>query len=310
MINIIDKIEIRSAVSYANWLYTFIADMFKWRLDFAPDWMPEFLLSRYGVAAIMKNDGDPVIVGGGYSGKPTRYEMGDSFTGATLDGKVYRGKVGEDCAVLWNNLTMTPDIYTLASYAERFAERDRSELNVLRGTRITNLVTASDNTDSVTLDKVVGAIKDGEVAVKIPPIYREIDALDSGAKRFDVLRLTDPKDTDKLQYLSRQRDSLLAAFLSEYGLEYDMVDKGSQIVTGELHAQTDMINAIVQTRLDCRRRNLDIVRGWGFDIDVQPNRARGCPDPSIFDKPLDEPTTEDDTSEPTEPTDTKESETV
>ena len=290
MINIIDKIEVRSATSYANWLYTFIADMFKWELDFAPEWVPEFLLTRYGAAAVMYNDGDPVIVGGGYCGKPTRYEMGDSFTGATLDGKVYKGKIGEDCAVIWNNPTMTPDTYTLASYAERFAERDRSELNVLRGTRITNLVTASDNTDSATLDKVVKAITDGDVAVKIPPIYREIDALDSGAKRFDILRLTDPKDTDKLQYLARQRDSLLAAFLAEYGLEYDMVDKGSQIVTGELHAQTDMINAIVQSRLDCRRRNLDIVRGWGVNIDVQPNRARGCPDPSVFDKPIDEPT--------------------
>ena len=61
LINIIDKIEVRSATSYANWLYTFIADMFKWELDFAPEWVPEFLLTRYGAAAVMYNDGDPVI---------------------------------------------------------------------------------------------------------------------------------------------------------------------------------------------------------------------------------------------------------
>ena len=99
--------------------------------------------------------------------------------------------------MLWNNYTLSPDTQTVSAYAERYVESDKSILNVLRGTRITNLVTATDNTDSQTLNNVVNAIANGDTVVKIPPVYREIDALDNGTKRFDVMRLTDPKDTDK-----------------------------------------------------------------------------------------------------------------
>lgn len=277
MNNFCEKPEIRSFYSYANYLAQYVLDMFKWRLDFAPEWFPEWALTRRGTLGIFKGkDGAPPIMAvGAYAGAPTKYEIGDSYIGTTLNGESMRGKVGEDVVVLWNNLTLTPDTYTVSAYAERLAEVDKSILNVIRGSRITALVTATDNTDKQTLDTVVKAIDNGEVCVKIPPAYREIDALDNGTKRFDILRITDPKDSDKLQYLSRYRDDVLSAFLNEYGLDVDMINKGSQITRDELHSMSDAVTAIVAQRLECRRRNLDIVRSWGYDIDVFPNVARG-----------------------------------
>ena len=121
---------------------------------------------------------------------------------------------------------------------------------------------------------MVNAIANGDTVVKIPPVYREIDALDNGTKRFDVMRLTDPKDTDKLQYLSRYRDDMLAAFLNEYGIDVNVVNTGSQVSKDELHSMEKAISATVKQRFDCRARDLDTVRAWGFDVDVKPNIGR------------------------------------
>lgn len=268
--------EVRDFRSYANYLYGYILDMFKWQCDFAPPWAFERILATHGHCGIFRNekDGKPVIAFGGYTGKPDIYGFGTQYIGTDFQGNSYIGNVGDDVVVLWNNYTLSSDNAVVSAYAQRFVESDKSILNVLRGARITALVTASDNTDSRTLDNVVNAINNGDTVVKVPPIFREIDALDSGAKRFDVLRLTDPKDTDKLQYLCRYRDDLLAAFLNEYGIDVNVVNKGSQVSRDELHSMENAVGAIVQQRLDCRNRDLDTVREWGYNINVTPNVGR------------------------------------
>lgn len=265
----------RTFGEYASYLWQYVNGMFTWISDFCPSWVFERYLTTRGHCGIFYNGGDIVVAAGGYTGEPSRYGFGTKYIGADFTGKTYTGTVGKDVVVLWNNDTLTNDLCIISSYAKRFVETDKSILNVLRGARITALVTAADNTDSITLDKVVNAIKDGDTVVKIPPVYREIDALDNGVKRFDIIRLTDPKDTDKLQYLCRYRDDLLANFLREYGLDVDMVNKGSQITSDELHSMVDAVSAVVVSRYQCRARDLDIVRGWGHDIDVKIGVGRG-----------------------------------
>ena len=88
------------------------------------------------------------------------------------------------------------------------------------------------------------------------------------------MQLTDPKETDKLQYLSRFRDDLLAAFLNEYGVDVNVVNKGSQVSRDELHSMENATRAIIEQRLECRARDLDIVRSWGYNITVAPNVGR------------------------------------
>ena len=276
MTDLITAPETRDFRSFANYLFSFVLDMFKWRCDFAPEWAFERILTTQGHCGIFRNGagGKPALAFGGYSGEPTPYGFGRQYIGTDFAGKSYTGTVGEDVIVLWNNVTLTGDRPIVSAYAERYVETERSIINVLRGARITALVTASDNTDKKTLDNVVEAIKNGDTVVKIPPVFREIDALDSGAKRFDILRLTDPKDTDKLQYLSRYRDDLLAAFLGEYGIDVNVVNKGSQVSKDELHSMAEAVSATVQQRLNCRARDLDTVREWGYDISVEPNVGR------------------------------------
>lgn len=271
--------ELRSFRDYANYLYGYVVSMFKWRCDFAPEWVFERMLTTHGHCGIFRDgrDGAPIVAAGGYTGAPTIYGFGRQYIGTDLAGNSYTGTVGENVVVLWNNYSLSSDAPTISVYANWYIETEKSVLNVIRGTRITNLVTADDTVDKLTLDNVVSAINNGDTVVKIPPSYREIDALDSGAKRFDVMQLTDPKETDKLQYLSRFRDDLLAAFLNEYGVDVNVVNKGSQVSRDELHSMENATKSVIEQRLECRRRDLEIVRGWGYDIDVVPNVGRSDP---------------------------------
>lgn len=266
----------RTFREYCNYLYEFVSHMFAWKLDFAPDFIIERYLIQRGTCGIFLNNGNPVIAAGGYAGAPDKYGLGTDYIGSDYAGNTYRGKVNTDVVVLWNNHTLSNDIGIISSYASRFIESDKSILNVLMGARITGLVTATDNTDKYTLDNVKKAIEDGETVVAIPPAFREIDALDNGVKRFDILRFTDPKDTDKLQYLTRYRDDLLSAFLNEFGLPVECVNKLAQVSADELHSMDSATNAIIESRLSCRTRDLDIVRSWGFDISVEPGKNRGA----------------------------------
>lgn len=269
--------EIRTFSDYAQYLYEYAASMFTWTLpDYIPQFIPEFYLINRGHFGIFHNtDNTITIASGAYAGKPTNYEVGSEYIGVTLDGTTKKGVIGEDVAVVWNNLTLSSDRHTISFYAQRYVESDTSILNVLRGARVNNLITASDNTDKKTLDDVVKSIKEGEVVIKIPPLYREIDALDNGVDRFKILKITDPKDTDKLQYLTRYHDDLLAKFLNEFGIDVQNINKGSQITNDELHSMGAAVSAIINERLQCRTRQLDIVRGWGINIDVKPSQARG-----------------------------------
>lgn len=277
----------RDFYSYVKYLWQYIDDMFTWKCNFAPAWTFERFLNTRGHVGIFRNgeDGKPLLAVGGYIGEPNIYGFGKQYIGTTLNGKSYTGTVGEDVVVLWNNTTLTSDMHILSAYATRFVESDKSILNVLRGARITALVTASDNIDSATLDNVVTAINRGDTVVKVPPRYAEIDALDGGAERFKILRLTDPKDTDKLQYLTRYRDDLLAAFLNEYGIDVNVINKGSQVSKDELHSMGAAVNAVLMSRYECRARDLDIVRSWGYQIDVKPGYSRGDTNADEPDEP-------------------------
>lgn len=265
----------RPFCSYANYLYNYIANMFEWQTNFAPEWAFERILTMYGHCGIFYNNGSPVIAWGGYTGAPTKYGFGENYIGTDYKGNSYEGKVNETVVVLWNNYSLMSDKFIVGNYAQKFVECDKSILNLIRGARLNKLVTASNDIDKYTLDNVVKSIERGDLIVKIPPSYREIDALDAGADVFKILDITDTENAAKLQYLDRYRDNLLSQFFNEYGIDVNVVEKSAQVSTDEIHSMDNAVGAIVSQRYKCRTQNLDIVRGWGIDIDVTVNPMYG-----------------------------------
>lgn len=279
----------RSFCSYANYLYNYVANIFKWKCDFAPEWAFERILTRYGHCGIFLNSGNPVIAWGGYTGEPSKYGFGEQYIGTDYQGKTYEGEVGKDVIVLWNNLSLMSDKYIISTYAQKMVECDKSLLNLIRGARFNKLITASNDVDKITLDNVVKSVENGDLIVKVPPTYRQIDALDAGECQYKILDITDTDNATKLQYLDRFRDNLLAQFFNEYGLDVNVVNKRAQVNSDELHSMDSAVGAVVSQRLECRERDLDVVRDWGFDIQVNVNPLYGGTTDGGTRQILDEP---------------------
>jgi len=270
-----DELNIRPFCTYANYLYNYVADIFQWEMGFAPTWAIERILTRYGHCGIFKNHGDTVIAWGGYTGEPTRYGFGEKYIGTDYRGKSYTGTVGDDVVVLWNNLSLMSDKIIIGTYAQKMVECDKSLLNLIRGARLNKLITASNDVDKITLDNVIKSIENGDLIVKIPPTYREIDVLDAGADQFKILDITDTENATKLQYLDRYRDNLLSQFFNEYGLDVNVINKSAQVNNSELHSMDSAVGAVISQRLYCREHDLNIVRSWGVDISVTVNPLYG-----------------------------------
>lgn len=259
---------VRTIADYENYLREFVLNMFEWRQEFAPAWIFEQYLTETGMMAIFKTPDGLMPVRGGYSGDPTPYGLGYEFIGADLSGKEYKGKVGEDCIVAWNNTTRTPDTRVIHSYAVDLFECDKSQRNLIKGSRILNIIECRDNKDKLSLDKVDKALENGDTNVSVTPAIRNIDVFDVDGSMFDVKHVSDPADVDKLPYMSRQRDDILSRFFAEYGISVSVVNKAAQLTKDESRYMENAVRAIVGNRLKSRRMVLDWVHEQGYALEI------------------------------------------
>lgn len=259
---------VRTIADYENYLREFVLNMFEWRQDFAPTWIFEQYLTETGMLAIFKTPNGLMPVRGGYSGDPTPYGLGYEFIGADLAGKEYKGKVGKDCIVAWNNSTRTSDTKTIHSYAVDLFECDKSQRNLIKGSRILNIIECRDNKDKMSLDKVDKALERGDTNVSVTPAIRNIDVFDVDGSMFDVKHVSDPADVDKLPYMSRQRDDILSRFFAEYGISVSVVNKAAQLTKDESQYMERAVRAIVDNRLKSRQMVLDWVHSQGYPLEI------------------------------------------
>lgn len=259
---------VRTVADYENYLREFVLNMFEWRQDFAPEWIFEQYLTETGMMAIFKTPDGLMPVRGGYTGRPTPYGLGYEFIGADLAGNEYRGEVGKDCIVAWNNSTRTPDTRVIHSYAVDLFECDKSQRNLIKGSRILNIIECRDNKDKMSLDKVDKALEKGDTNVSVTPAIRNIDVFDVDGSMFDVKHVSDPADVDKLPYMSRQRDDILSRFFAEYGISVSVVNKAAQLTKDESRYMEHAVRAIVDNRLKSRQMVLDWVHEQGYALEI------------------------------------------
>lgn len=263
------KVLTRTIEDYENYLLEYVHNMFTWEQDFAPPWIFEQYLNETGMMAIFKTENGLMPVRGGYSGEPTPYGLGYEFIGADLAGKEYRGKVGIDCIVGWNNFTRTPDTRVIHAYAVDLYECDKSQRNIIKGSRILNIIECRDNKDKISLDKVDRALENGDTNVSVTPAVRNIDVFDTSNGIFKVNHVSDPGDVDKLPYMSRQRDDILSRFFAEYGISVSVVNKAAQLTRSESNYMESAVNAIVANRLKAREMVVDWVRAQGYNLNIK-----------------------------------------
>lgn len=237
----------------------------------------EHTLIRFGCCAIVKiNDeffvGVPAII------PPLdNYGIGTEITITTYNGQHQkRGKIGENCALIWNNTEFVGD-FIISWYAKMFKEIDISmEANVFNS-RLHPIPVARNSKIKTAIDNIFKSIKCENKNNDTYSILSDTafaDEINGTATKIDVLNLTDVKDVDKLQYLSKFHDDLLRRFCTLYGHSMQTTGKMAQQTVEEIQGYDSFSMIIPSNRLEERQKGIaEFNRIFGENVTVEYNEA-------------------------------------
>lgn len=233
-----------------------------------PEYYPEYVAAYRGQYGVFPSDDGITIVPGAYSGRLDKYGRGTEYTGTTLDGVTWRGKVGTDCFVVPNNPMLIPDMLIIGRYAYMLSQTDISMYYNLKYSRLGKFYRADTDQEKAALEKAMNELEDGKPIIYVGTTKHTFgDVLDQTASPMTPMELTDVKDSEKLQYLSRFHDDIIGRFFAMYGIDTGNINKGSQVLRGELSRFEEAAAVPVYERLRCRQQVWDeINKAFGTNI--------------------------------------------
>lgn len=237
----------------------------------------EHTLIRFGCCAIVKIN-DEFFVGVPEIMPPLDiYGIGTEITITTYNGQHQkRGKIGENCALIWNNTEFVGD-FIISWYAKMFKEIDISmEANVFNS-RLHPIPVARNSKIKTAIDNIFKSIKGENKNNDTYSILSDTafaDEINGTSTKIDVLNLTDVKDVDKLQYLSKFHDDLLRRFCTLYGHSMQTTGKLAQQTVEEIQGYDSFSMIIPSNRLEERQKGIaEFNRIFGENVTVEYNEA-------------------------------------
>lgn len=237
----------------------------------------EHTLIRFGCACIVKIENEYFVGVPAIQPPLDNYGIGTEIVVTTYNGKrQIKGTLGVNAVLIWNNTEFTGD-FIISWYAKMFKEIDVSmEANVFNS-RLHPIPIARNSKIKSAIDNIFSSIK-GETknndTYSILSDAAFAEEINGTASKIDVLNLTDVKDVDKLQYLSKFHDDLLRRFCTLYGQPMQTTGKMAQQTVEEIQGYDSFSMIIPSNRLEERQRGIDeFNRVFGENVTVEYNDA-------------------------------------
>lgn len=236
------KRELEKDNKYRNKAYKYIcAQIVMGMFDEEAPWRKEFLewqLINWGWGAIAKDSKGDLYVG--YIAYYDIDEYGLPKEGAdatffTRHGYEFPVVIGETCVVGYNNEVRLPELL-LDNFADFFSETDISLMACLKKSRVNPLPISANSKVKKAIDEAMEDVEAGNTrAITYEGAFEPIA---EGMDPVTMLNLTDPAQTDKLQYLSKFHDDMLRRFMTFYGHSLSSGSKMAQVTSAELEGYT------------------------------------------------------------------------
>lgn len=256
-------------LTYFNMFLNILLDMFEW--EGLPETIParflEMILHSKGEVFIgREKEDDPLVAAiGSLSGEIDDYSMGTDCVAVTPCQSL-QGKRNIDIAYGINNKTATPDtlLYWLS---HMLAVNDRSMELVSIYARLLPIPKVNDEKDKQMFDELIDKLIEGD-----PKAFASRNALADalGENGGETFNMTDPRQVDKLQYLSRFADDIIKRFYNFYGQPLQTQNKAAQSISDELHGMDSVSFILPLQMLQCRQALADnINKIFGLEVSVR-----------------------------------------
>ena len=263
----VEKIRLST---YFDLLFQIINNMFIW--EGLPKTIPQRFLEGfmhiYGSVGVAEINGELVCGVSSYCGQIDAYGIGTSGIVTTPTG-TKEGKINEEVCICWNNDLMQKDklLYAIIHF---ISEIDKSiDCNVLFA-RFIPIPIANDNNQKVAYDTAIKGVQEG----KIDTIVSSNILLEELGIDHKTLDLTDVKQADKIQYLSKLFDDILKRFFIFYGHNIQTINQGSQTNNDELHGYDSICRLIPEIMLKCRQEFCEQLNStFGLNVSVRFNES-------------------------------------
>ena len=158
-------------------------------------------------------------------------------------------KQHEEIAVGYNNLLHTPE-YDIVRFAKILAETDTSMYCNVMNSRISPILLADNNNQKVALDTAIQNVYSGKLSsIAFNDIIDKINA-NSTNENSHILHLTEPKNIEKLQYLSKFHDDLIRRLCNLHGVTMNTTGKMAQLTQAELNEYSQFSGIYIQQQYD------------------------------------------------------------
>ena len=178
-------------------------------------------------------------------------KSGAKATLVTRGGHEFDGVIDESIVVGYNNKARLPEL-TAPLYAEFFTEIDKSLKCALKKSRVLPIPVTGDSKIAKAIEDLMAKIEEGDT--KAIAYEGAIDDIIEGKPPVTLLELTDPKYTERIQYLSKFYDDMLRRFWTVYGHPLSSGSKMAQVSTMELEGYQTysriMPTEMLQTRAE------------------------------------------------------------
>lgn len=270
-----DTIYLKNLETYRHYVNTelqMLTSMFNY------DGLPESIdtnimeqcLINYGICAIVR-----LADGSLYAGVPAllppldSYGHGTTVELITRNGEVVNSqKVGEDCAIIWNNNTHTSE-FDLFRFAESFTDVEIGLRSIIRNSRKAPIPVAKDAKTKTAISEALNNANNGLADTTIVNDVALPQQINGMSADIPVLNLSDVKDVDRLQFLSKYHDDLLRRLATLYGHDMQTSGKLAQQSIDEIHGYDSFSMIVPEVRLAERIKGIEMVnKVFGLNASV------------------------------------------
>lgn len=246
--------------------------LFKWKSDTMKlPRFPEWYLTETGALGydLVHNK----WVHGTFTG--LRDEFGDftEFVAMTLNSEpeTYTLKNHEQVVVCGNTPLYRPFKEERDFYATMKEETDRSILCQLINTRLNKALVAASDQQKKQIQKAYKEVIEGYPMILVTSLLEDLDSID----------LTDPKEIDKMQYLSAFYSTIEKREANNFAIDLENVEKRAQINNTELKQYDDVTALKYLIMYEMRQAFVDEMKENGYELEIVRN-------PVYYDEPTKE----------------------